>query len=127
MAKERVEEEKETAMDNLFNEDGTDFVPSRQITHWMNGNRKKAADCKEFYNKYILSRIDKIKSNEELSFLLGYYSHLITDAELQRTIRDPGRVAASWERIKKVPELAEKALGMPEDWDSVKRLFYSRK
>ena len=58
-----------------------------------------------------------------VSFLLGYYSHLITDAEIQRTIRDPGRVAASWGRIKKVPELAEKASGLPEDWDAVKRIF----
>jgi len=108
---------------NLPNEEGTDFVPSRQITHWMNGKRKTADDCRGFYDKYVLSRIDEIKTKEELSFLLGYYSHLITDAELQRTIRDPKRVAASWERIKKVPELLDKASGMPEDWDAVKRLL----
>ena len=108
---------------NLPNDEGTDLVPSRQITHWMNGGRKTADDCKEFYNRYVASRIDEIKTIEELSFLLGYYSHLITDAELQRTIRDPERVAASWERIKKVPELAEKASGQPEDWDAVKRIF----
>lgn len=108
---------------NLLNEDGTDFVPSREITHWMNGRRKTAEDCIAFYDKYVLSRIDEIKSNEELSFLLGYYSHLITDAEIQRTIRDPERVAAAWERIKKVPELVERAVGRPEDWDTVKRLF----
>lgn len=108
---------------NLLNEDGTDFVPSREITHWMNGRRKTAEDCIAFYDKYVLSRIDEIKSNEELSFLLGYYSHLITDAEIQRTIRDPERVAAAWERIKKVPELVERAAGRPEDWDTVKRLF----
>ena len=33
-----------------------------------------------------VNRLNEIQSNEELSFLLGYYSHLITDAELQRTI-----------------------------------------
>ena len=108
---------------NLLNEEGTAFVPAREVTHWMNGRRKTAEDCKEFYNKYVLSRADEIKTKEEQSFLLGYYSHLITDAELQRTIRDPERVAAAWERIKKVPELAEKASGQPEDWDTVKRIL----
>ena len=108
---------------NLPNEEGTDFIPSRQVTHWMNGNRKTADDGMEFYNQYVLSRIDEIKTKEELSFLLGYYSHLITDAEVQRTIRDPERVAASWKRIKNIPELAEKAAGLPEDWDAVKKLF----
>ena len=50
---------------NLPNEEGTDFIPSRQVTHWMNGNRKTADDCIEFYNKYVLSRIDEIKAKEE--------------------------------------------------------------
>ncbi len=108
---------------NLLNEDGTDFVPPRQVTHWMNGRRKTADDCKEFYKEYVIARKEKIKTREELSFLLGYYAHLITDAELQRTIRDPERVAAAWERIKKVPALVEKASGLPEDWDTAKRLF----
>jgi len=108
---------------NLPNEDGTDFIPPRRVTHWMNSGRKTADDCAEFYNKYILSRKEYIRTREELSFLLGYYSHLITDAELQRTIRDPKRVSAAWGRIKKVPELAKKAAGMPEDWDAAKRLL----
>ncbi len=108
---------------NLLNEEGTDFVPSRQITHWMNSSRKTASDCKGFYDKYIMERKNVIKSNEELSFLLGYYSHLITDAEMQRIMRDPVRIAASWKRIKAIPELAEKTKGSPEDWDSIKRLF----
>jgi len=89
----------------------------------MNSGRKTADDCAEFYNKYVLSRKDEITRRKELSFLLGYYSHLITDAEFQRKIRDPGRVEAAWERIKKVPELLEKAEGFPKDWDTVKRVL----
>ena len=34
---------------------------------------------------YITKRLEKMSSKEELSFLYGYYAHLITDAELQRT------------------------------------------
>lgn len=37
---------------------------------------------------------------EEYLFLMGYYSHLITDAEFQRFIRGEQRVASVWERIK---------------------------
>ena len=70
--------------------------------------------------------MNEIHSKEELSFLLGYYSHLITDAELQCTIRDENRVAAAWERAKKIPELRAKAEGLNETWDSFKILFPNR-
>lgn len=89
----------------------------------MSGRRKTADDCTEFYKKYVLARQAEIKTSEELSFLLGYYAHLITDAELQRYMRDPARVANAWKRIKEVPELAEKTVGLAEDWDTVKKLF----
>ena len=108
---------------NLPNEDWSDWVPSRQVTHWMSGARKTASDSSRFCEEYILGRRDKIKSKEELSFLLGYYSHLITDAEMQRMTRDEKRVAAAWERIKKLPEIMELAAGMEENWDNVKKLM----
>ena len=57
---------------------------------------------------------------------MGYYAHLITDAEFQRVIRDEDRVKASWERIKSYDELREKAIGLPETWDSVKMLINGR-
>lgn len=60
---------------------------------------------------------------EEYLFLMGYYSHLITDAEFQRFIRGEQRVASVWERIKEHPILSERWSGMPEDWDSVKALI----
>lgn len=108
---------------NVENEDWTQFVPSREITHWMSADRKVATDCDRFYDEYIAKRKDEIKSDQEMSFLLGYYAHLIADAEFQRYIRDPERVAASWSRIKEHPVLSEKSKGMPENWDSVKKLI----
>ena len=62
---------------NIPNEDWTEFTPSRALTHWMQDNRKKASDCVRFYDEYIIARLDAIKTKEELSFLLGYYAHLI--------------------------------------------------
>lgn len=112
---------------NIPNPDGKDFTPPRAVTHWMQGERKDASDCESFFKEYVLKRREEIQTKEELSFLLGYYSHLITDAELQRTIRDEARVAAAWKRVKAIPEMCEKAQGMDETWDSFKKLFPDRK
>lgn len=57
---------------------------------------------------------------------MGYYAHLITDAEFQRYIRDEDRIKASWDRIKLHPELSKQAVGMEETWDSVKKLIGGR-
>ena len=112
---------------NLPNADGTGWSPSREVTHWMQAGRKNADDSRRFFEAYIAPRLTKNVSKEELSFLLGYYAHLITDAELQRTIRDEARVAAAWKRAKTIPELADKSNGMDETWDSFKKLFPDRK
>lgn len=108
---------------NVENEDWTCFTPSREVTHWMSAKRKTAADCDRFYQEYIVNRMDEIKTEEQYSFLMGYYAHLIADAEFQRYVRDEGRVAAVWKRIKTHPILSEKAFGMQENWDSVKSLI----
>lgn len=108
---------------NIENEDWTQFVPPRAVTHWMSSNRKKASDCETFYTEYIDKKRMDIKSDEQYSFLLGYYAHLIADAEFQRFVRDEKRVAETWMRIKKQPALAEKSAGMIENWDSVKLLI----
>ena len=108
---------------NVENANWTAFTPSREVTHWMQSERKKASDCDAFCNEYILKRKDKIKSAEEYAFLLGYYSHLITDAAFQSMIRDEERIRATWLRIKADEKLNFDGAGMDETWDSVKRLI----
>ena len=108
---------------NIENEDWTQFVPSREITHWMSADRKVETDCERFYREYIENRKHEINTAQELSFLLGYYAHLVADAEFQRYIRDAERVASSWNRIKQHPILASKTDGMTENWDSVKKVI----
>lgn len=108
---------------NVENEDWTCFTPSREVTHWMSEKRKTAADCDRFYQEYIRKRTGDIKTEEQYSFLMGYYAHLIADAEFQRYVRDERRVASAWKRIKKHPILSEKVVGMQEDWDTVKSLI----
>ena len=94
---------------------------------WMKDNRKRADDCTSFRDAYILDRAGEIRSGEELSFLLGYYAHLVTDAEHQRTIRDEKRVAAAWKRAKAIDELRERSSGLEETWDNFKKLFPDRR
>ncbi|MDE6635903.1 MAG: zinc dependent phospholipase C family protein [Lachnospiraceae bacterium] len=108
---------------NVENGDWTDYTPSREVTHWMSGERKTASDCDRFYKEYIENRLCGIKTDEEYSFLMGYYSHLIADAEFQRFVRDENRVASAWKRIKGHSVLMEKSSGMPQNWDSVKILI----
>lgn len=108
---------------NVENADWTVFTPSREVTHWMQSERKKASDCDAFCDEYILQRKEKISSAEEYAFLLGYYSHLITDAAFQAMIRDDDRVRATWVRIKADDEWNDVSAGMDETWDSVKKLI----
>lgn len=111
---------------NVENEDWTQFVPSREITHWMSADKKTAADCERFYDAYIADGSFESKTPQERSFLLGYYAHLITDAEFQRCIRDPRRVAACWARIQAHPRLRARSYGMTESWDNAKKVIGAR-
>lgn len=111
---------------NVENADWTAFTPSREVTHWMGSQRKRASDCDAFREAYILSRRSATRSPEEYAFLLGYYAHLITDAAFQSFIRDERQVRAAWERIKKDETLSRSAAGMDESWDSVKKLIPKR-
>ncbi len=106
---------------NVENEDWSGFTPPREMTHWMGADRKNAADCQRFVHEYLLPR--NPQSLQEASFLWGYYTHLVTDAEFQCTIRDGERVRAAWQRIQAIPELAAASEGLPESWDSVKQLI----
>lgn len=95
---------------NVENEDWTNFTPSREVTHWMDGKRKNASDCDRFLQEYLEKKTNL--DRKEASFLLGYYAHLITDAEFQRFTRDEERVRAVWNRIKKQPELKKAVSGL---------------
>ena len=111
---------------NVENEDWSGFTPPREVTHWMHAkNNKLTADYEAFYAQYIENRPNLFK--EELSFLLGYYAHLIADVEAQRAMRDPLRVQAIFRRIASIPEMQAKVAGLPETMDTLKAAFGGRK
>lgn len=108
---------------NVENEDWTAFTPPRAVTHWMQGTRKNAADCDAFFLAYIEGRRDKTKTVEEFSFLVGYYAHLLTDAAFQAMVRREDWVKAAWVRVQEETRLRQASTGMPQTWDSVKKLI----
>ncbi len=108
---------------NVENENWTSFTPSREVTHWMQGKRKKAADCDAFCEEYIVKRRGDITGDEQYGFLLGYYAHLITDAAFQAMTRSEERVKAAWRRVRADAELCRASCGMEETWDSIKKLI----
>lgn len=107
---------------NIENEDWSAFTPSREVTHWMSGAKKAYEDAERFLQEYLIKRTHKVYSKEEFSFLLGYYSHLVADAEYQRMTRDPDRVVKVWNRIDADLELSAQAINFERSWDSVKIL-----
>jgi hypothetical protein len=107
---------------NIENDDWTSYTPSRKITHWMSGERKIASDCDNFFNEYIIKRKNGINSREEYSFLLGYYSHLITDATFESYLHDETRLLNVWERINANEKYRERAKNYSVNWNSVKEI-----
>lgn len=108
---------------NVESADWKTFTPSREVTHWIRGKRKSFDDCEDFRREMIVPRPDA--DIAEFSFLLGYYSHLLTDAAFQSMIRDKKRVAAAWNRVMTDKALRERANGMTPDFDSIKKLIPS--
>ena len=108
---------------NIENADFTAFIPPREVTHWMRGEKKQIADCEGFVRAHILPCDKKQLADERYAFLLGYYTHLVTDAAFQQMIRDEQRVAAMWQRIDDDETLREKAAGLPKTFDAAKKLL----
>lgn len=108
---------------NMENEDWTSFTPPREVTHWMQAARKKSSDCDLFCEEYIIRRRNEISSAEEYAFLLGYYSHLITDVAFQAMTRNSNRIKAAWSRIRIDEEYGNASIGMEETWDGIKMLI----
>ncbi|WBW96672.1 zinc dependent phospholipase C family protein [Oceanirhabdus sp. W0125-5] len=70
------------------NEDHSVFTPGKKITHWLDKSLKNEEyleiNSESFFDKYIKGReLEK----KEKSFLIGYYTHLLTDIEWSKMHR----------------------------------------
>ena len=111
---------------NVENEDWTEFIPPKSVTHWMAGPRKRLSDADRFYGECIGNRWNEIGAGEEYAFLLGYYAHLLTDAAYELMVRNEKRVQAAWVRIRRDEILNRASAGMEETWDAIKHLITRR-
>lgn len=84
----------------------------------MRGKHKLLCDAERFLEELVKPR--EAMAEKELSFLLGYYTHLVTDAEYHRFAIDGERICAAMQRIMACPPLAKKASGKENSWETVK-------
>ncbi len=109
---------------NIENEDWSDFVPPREVTHFMSGKKKTIEGCERFYDLYVRGKT--FSSDEHYSFMTGYYSHLLTDVKWVEYMHNEDRVTACYERIKAVTELRERLSGLSAEYYSIKNTFGKR-
>lgn len=100
---------------------GKNFIPPREITHFMDGKDKLSARYDLFFEKYIENQ--SFASNEKYSFLLGYYTHLITDVEYMRFCRDPEQLSRIFSRVRRHPEMAKVLAGGEENFMALRNAF----
>lgn len=108
---------------NIENEDWTAFTPSREVTHWIQGKRKSLSDCEYFLENYVLPRREQLSGNEEFSFLIGYYTHLVADAVYDPMLKDPGRLHAMWGRMMESDKYGDMARELAESFQNSKLIM----
>jgi len=106
---------------NVENEDWTNFIPTREETHWMSKKRKKnTSDYLAFFDQHLDSKVDDFK---KMSFLLGYFVHLLTDQKMAVYIRDEKRVDNIYKRLQLHDKMHDKIIGEVKDFNTLKRIF----
>ena len=75
------------------NEDWTAFSPSTAVSHYRrdNGKGKKAIDVSAYVEQFFTPEHIKTYNEDQYSFYLGYYTHLLTDVRWSNRIADPAR------------------------------------
>lgn len=106
---------------NIESDDWKTFTPPREVTHFMSGKHKTLEDCECFFNSEVMPHLSAKMA--ELSFFLGYYTHLVADAAFQTMIRDEVRVKAAWQRVLSNEHLCTLAKDMPQSFKSIKQLI----
>ncbi|MDO4740530.1 MAG: zinc dependent phospholipase C family protein [Eubacteriales bacterium] len=106
---------------NLENEDWSTFTPPREVTHYMRGEKKTSADAEAFLAEHFSGR--RFAGEEERSFLLGYYAHLMADRLFMLFLRDEARLEQCFARLLRSPEHAAALAGHALSFDMLKQVF----
>lgn len=103
---------------NQANEDWSEFEPPKRVTHWFNENNE--IDAEKFYNTYITLEYE---NKEEESFLIGYYSHLLSDIEWRKMIREQKNNYGIYNKLKIDKNIIQEAT---KNWSDLDHLFLKK-
>lgn len=96
------------------------FEPPKTITHWMDIHNEIDADL--FFDKRIASETTNC-SEEKLTFLLGYYVHLIVDIEWDKVIKSQERNRPLYDKFNR-DKIA--IMEIKKDWEYQDHLYLSK-
>ena len=87
------------------NEDWSAFSPSTAVSHYRvdDGKGKKIIEVHRYAENFFTPEHQKSYNNQQYSFYLGYYTHLLTDVLWSELVAWPVRKQfpqATWEEIK---------------------------
>ena len=87
------------------NEDWSSFTPSTAVSHYRvdNGKGKTIIEIQRYVENYFTPELRATYNEQQYSFYLGYYTHLLTDTIWSELIARPVRKQfpqVSWEEIK---------------------------
>ena len=87
------------------NEDWSAFTPSTALSHYRtdNGTGKKHIDISAYVEQYFTPEHIETYTNQQYSFYLGYYTHLLTDMLWSKLVARPTRQKfpdTGWAEIK---------------------------
>ncbi|MBR5637190.1 MAG: zinc dependent phospholipase C family protein [Pseudobutyrivibrio sp.] len=73
------------------NEDWSVFTPPTNVTHFKTKPEERTfIDIDKYISEYFSEDAIKNYSKKEYSFFLGYYTHLLTDIEWSKMVREEG-------------------------------------
>ena len=87
------------------NADWSTFLPGTAVSHFRvdNGQGKKIIEIQRYVENYFTPELRATYNEQQYSFYLGYYTHLLTDTIWSELVARPVRKQfpqVSWEEIK---------------------------
>lgn len=99
------------------NEDWSKFEPPTEVSHWSDKGKKNI-----FADKFYKAYLDKeVSDRKEKSFLLGYYTHLLTDIKFKKLISKKQKEDVNYQRLKTDKKFI---WTIKEDWYDLDHLYF---
>lgn len=99
------------------NDDWSVFTPPTKVTHWLDETSGKIL-TEEFYNQYLTKAIS---DNKRFSYLLGYYTHLLTDYLWRESVDKKKITDRHYAKLNDDPKFI---WTIKKDWYDLDRLYF---